>query len=101
MDSDDHVSKYESVALLNQYFERVKCRVFLTTLVEAAQQWLKQLPSELNASFVELYETFTRQFASVKKSPKSSLYFMTVAKFNMVAVDTPRVDTKIKIHAFI
>lgn len=83
MDSDDHVSKYENVALLNQYFEGVKCRIFLTTLVGAAQQWYKQLSSELNTSFKELYETFTGQFSSAKKSPKSSLYFMMVAKFNM------------------
>lgn len=63
-------------------------------------------------SFEELYDVFTRQFASARKLAKSSLYLMTVkqeneeslreyvAKFNMVALETPGVDAKIKIHAF-
>lgn len=56
---------------------------------------------------------FTRQFASEKKSTKSSFHLMTVkqeneetlreyvAKFNMIALETLGVDAKIKIHALI
>lgn len=36
----------------------------------------------------------------VKQLEKESLWEY-VAKFNMMALDTPRVDPKIKIHAFI
>lgn len=90
----------------------MKCRVFSTTLVGAAQQWFKQLPSGSVGSFEELYDLFTRKFASTRKSPKSSMHLMTikqegeetlreyVSKFNLTALETPGVDAKIKIHAF-
>lgn len=112
-DSKDHVSKFKNVALLHQYTEGVKCRVFSTTLVGAAQQWFKQLQPGSISSFEELYEAFSRQFTIAKRSTKSSLYLMTVkhlekeslreyvAKFNMVALETLGADAKIKIHAFI
>lgn len=87
--------------------------VFSTTLVGAAQQWFKQLPSGSIVLFEDFYDTFTRQFSSAKLSAKSSLHLMTVKqhsreslqkyvfKFNMVALETPGVDAKIKIQAFI
>lgn len=70
---------------------------------------LKTWPSYIN----NLYEAFHRQLASTMRSAKSSLHLMTVkqvekeslreyiAKFNMVALEIPEVDTKIKVHAFI
>lgn len=50
-DLEDHVSKFENVALLHQYIEGVKCRVFSTTLVGTVQQWFKKLPSYSITSF--------------------------------------------------
>lgn len=111
-DPEDHVAKFENVALLHQYTKGVKCRVFSTTLVGATQEWFKQLPSGSVGSFEEMYDVFTRQFASARKSSKSSMHLMTVkhegeetlweyvSKFNLTALETPGVDTKIKIHAF-
>lgn len=75
-------------------------------------QWFKQLPPGSIASFEEFYDIFLQQFASARRSVKSSLHLMMVkqlsgeslreyvAKFNMVALETPAADTKIKIHAF-
>lgn len=36
-DPEDHIAKFENVALLHQYSEGVKCRVFSTTRVGATQ----------------------------------------------------------------
>lgn len=82
-------------------------------LTGAAQQWFQQLSSGSIASFDELYDAFIRQFASAKKSAKTSLHLMTVkqgpgeslreyvAKFNMVDLEILGVDEKVKVHAFI
>ncbi|KAL8554534.1 hypothetical protein ACS0TY_002647 [Phlomoides rotata] len=37
-DPQDHLLRFENGALLHQYTDGVKCRVFLTTLTKAAQQ---------------------------------------------------------------
>ncbi|KAL8534973.1 hypothetical protein ACS0TY_010846 [Phlomoides rotata] len=42
-DSYEHLMRFENSAILHRYGEGVKCRVFLTTLSKAAQQWFNQL----------------------------------------------------------
>lgn len=77
-DSEDHMAKFENMAMFHQYTKGVKCRVFSTTLVGAPHQWFKQLQPCSTASFDELYEAFSRKFASAKRLAKSSLHLMNV-----------------------
>lgn len=59
-DPEDHIVKFENMALLRQYTEGVKCWVFSTTLERAPQQWFNQLQPCSIASFDELYAVFNR-----------------------------------------
>ncbi|XP_042442904.1 uncharacterized protein LOC122027957 [Zingiber officinale] len=43
-DPEDHLSKFESAALLQQFPDGVKCQMFLTTLGGATQRSFKRLP---------------------------------------------------------
>ncbi|XP_042386956.1 BAG-associated GRAM protein 1-like [Zingiber officinale] len=43
-DSEDHLLKFENAALLQQFTDGVKCRMFLTTFGGAAQRLFKRLP---------------------------------------------------------
>ncbi|KAL8511440.1 hypothetical protein ACS0TY_018010 [Phlomoides rotata] len=47
----DHLLRFENRASLHQYTEGVKCRVFLTTLTNAAQKRFSQLPPNVVRSF--------------------------------------------------
>ncbi|KAG8375676.1 hypothetical protein BUALT_Bualt10G0125200 [Buddleja alternifolia] len=72
-DPNEHLRKFKSCALLDQYSGGVKCRVFLTILTRSAQQWFNQLsPNSIN-SFKEFSSMFLHQFASSKKYQKTSL----------------------------
>ncbi|KAK4407758.1 hypothetical protein Sango_0356800 [Sesamum angolense] len=43
-DPKEYLSHFENAALLRRYTDGIKCRVFITTLARAAQQWFNQLP---------------------------------------------------------
>ncbi|KAK6123773.1 hypothetical protein DH2020_042483 [Rehmannia glutinosa] len=49
----EHMCRFKNSALLHRYSDGVKCRVFLTTLSQSAQQWFSQLPVDSIASFGE------------------------------------------------
>ncbi|KAG8390677.1 hypothetical protein BUALT_Bualt01G0108500 [Buddleja alternifolia] len=72
-DPTKHLWKFENCALLHQYTDGVKCRVFLTTLTRAAHQWFNQLAPNSIHSFEEFNLMFLHQFASSKKYQKTSL----------------------------
>ncbi|KAL0292284.1 UNVERIFIED_CONTAM: hypothetical protein Sradi_6995900 [Sesamum radiatum] len=50
-DPMEHLSLFENAALLHRYIDGIKCRVFVTTFVRAAQQWFNQLPAGAIGSF--------------------------------------------------
>ncbi|KAG8387940.1 hypothetical protein BUALT_Bualt02G0073500 [Buddleja alternifolia] len=72
-DPTEHLWKLDNCALLHQYSDAVKCRVFLTTLTRAAQQWFNQLALNFIHSFKEFNSLFLHQFASSKKYQKTPL----------------------------
>ncbi|KAL0285741.1 UNVERIFIED_CONTAM: hypothetical protein Scaly_2810400 [Sesamum calycinum] len=53
MDPLEHLSRFENAALLHRYTDGIKCRVFVTTLARAAQQWFNQLSTGSIRSFQE------------------------------------------------
>lgn len=105
--------KFESLCLLHQYFEGVKCRVFMTALSGPAQQWFQQLPRASIHSFKDMKEIFLHQFVSSKRSTKNSLYLTTIkqgtneslreymTRFNEAILEIPGVEATLKIHSFI
>lgn len=112
-DPEEHLMKFESLCLLHQYSEGVKCRVFLTTLSGPAQQWFKQLPRSSIHSYEDLREIFLHQFVSSKKSTKNSLYLTTIkqgnneslrdymTRFNEAILEIPGLEAGLKTHSFI
>ncbi|KAK4411860.1 hypothetical protein Sango_0259000 [Sesamum angolense] len=69
-DPAEHIRMFENAALLYRYTDGVKCRVFLNTLTNSAQQWFNQLPAGSIISFAEFSSLFQHQFASSKKYQK-------------------------------
>ncbi|PIN04334.1 hypothetical protein CDL12_23131 [Handroanthus impetiginosus] len=55
-DPTKHLLRFQTVAVLHQYNDRVKCRAFISTLGESAQTWFSQLPSGSIHSFAQLCE---------------------------------------------
>lgn len=52
---------------LHHYSDAVKCRVFVITLVGAAQKWFQLLRPGSLTCFDNLYDVFLKHFASCKK----------------------------------
>ncbi|KAL0444289.1 UNVERIFIED_CONTAM: hypothetical protein Slati_2151600 [Sesamum latifolium] len=66
-DPAEHIRKFENAALLHRHTDGIKCRIFLTTLMNSAQQWFGQLPAGSIRSFAEFSSLFQHQFTSSKK----------------------------------
>ncbi|PIN27028.1 hypothetical protein CDL12_00194 [Handroanthus impetiginosus] len=71
-DPTKHLLRFQTVAVLHQYNDRVKCRAFISTLGESAQTWFIQLPSGSIHSFAQLRELFLHQYATSKHFKKTS-----------------------------
>ncbi|XP_073044289.1 uncharacterized protein [Primulina eburnea] len=111
-DPEEHLGRFENIALLHQYSDGVKCRVFLGTLVRSAQQWFNSLPPNSICSFEDFSAAFLHRFASSKRHQKNylSLFVMKqqegetlrefVQRFNNVALEIPAVTPDIMISAF-
>ncbi|KAG8387572.1 hypothetical protein BUALT_Bualt02G0035300 [Buddleja alternifolia] len=111
-DPTEHLWKFENSALLHQYSDGVKCRVFLTTLTWGPQQWFNQLAPNSTHSFKELSSLFLHQFASSKKYQKTplSLFIMHqgvkeplrgyIQRFNDVALEVPSASAEVLSNAF-
>ncbi|XP_073017981.1 uncharacterized protein [Primulina eburnea] len=111
-DPEEHLGRFENAALLHQYSDEVKCRVFLGTLVRSAQQWFNTLlPSSIH-SFEDFSAAFLHRFASSKKYQKNYLSLFVVKqqeaetlrefvqRFNNVAMEIPAATPDIMISAF-
>ncbi|KAL0453853.1 UNVERIFIED_CONTAM: hypothetical protein Slati_1363400 [Sesamum latifolium] len=77
-DPIEHIRKFENAALLHKYTDSIKCRIFLTTLMNSAQQWFDQLSAGSVKSFAEFSFLFQHQFASSKKYRKSVISFFRI-----------------------
>ncbi|KAL0411517.1 UNVERIFIED_CONTAM: hypothetical protein Slati_3741400 [Sesamum latifolium] len=70
-DPAEHIRKFENAALLHKYIDGIKCRVFLTTLTNSAQQWFDHFSAGSVRSFLEFSSLFQHQFVNSKKYQKS------------------------------
>ncbi|XP_073064019.1 uncharacterized protein [Primulina eburnea] len=111
-DPEEHLWRFENAALLHQYTDGVKCRVFLGTLVRSAQQWFNTLQPNSICSFEDFSVAFLHRFASSKRHQKNylSLFVMKqqeaetlrefVQRFNNAALEIPAATPDIMISAF-
>ncbi|XP_073033853.1 uncharacterized protein [Primulina eburnea] len=112
-DPEDHLARFENAALLHQYSDPIKCRVFLTTLIGSAQQWFNLLrPGDIR-TFPDFSRAFLHQFASSKKHPVTpySLFTMRqqeheglrayMRRFSAVVIEVPSATSDLLIGAFI
>ncbi|KAL0434577.1 UNVERIFIED_CONTAM: hypothetical protein Slati_2792000 [Sesamum latifolium] len=60
-DPVEHIHKFENAALLHRYTDGIKCRVFLTTLTNSAQQWFDQLPDGSGLCGGPLFESLAKK----------------------------------------
>ncbi|XP_073049611.1 uncharacterized protein [Primulina eburnea] len=111
-DPEEHLGRFENAALLHQYTDGVKCRVFLGTLVSSAQQWFNTLQPNSICSFEDFSVAFLHRFVSSKRHQKNylSLFVMKqqeaetlrefVQHFNNAALEIPAATPDIMISAF-
>ncbi|XP_075483548.1 uncharacterized protein LOC142523699 [Primulina tabacum] len=111
-DPEEHLARFENMAILHCYTDRIKCKVFLTTLVDSAQRWFEGLAPQSISSFKDFQKLFSHHFSSskkfkkiafslfeVKQSPEESLRAY-IRRFNRVALDVPTCATETKTTAF-
>ncbi|XP_042423459.1 uncharacterized protein LOC122011092 [Zingiber officinale] len=70
-DPEEHLRKFKNAALLHQYSDAVKCRVFLNTLSGSGLKWFDGLPQGSITCFLDFKTAFLRRFASSKKYQKT------------------------------
>ncbi|XP_073137624.1 uncharacterized protein [Henckelia pumila] len=86
-DPEEHLARFENVAMLHCYGDKIKCKVFLTTLVDSAQRWFEKLEPQIVRSFAEFKQVFLQHFGSSKR-------------FNKIALEVPTCAQETKITAF-
>ncbi|XP_074574021.1 uncharacterized protein LOC141830496 [Curcuma longa] len=111
-DPEDHLGRFENAALLHQYTDAIKCRVFLTTLAGSALRWFNRLPQSSIWSFADLKGAFLRHFATSKTYRKTIMdLFATkqktreslkdfVRRFNQIAQEVPAASSDVLVNAF-
>ncbi|XP_075503967.1 uncharacterized protein LOC142541295 [Primulina tabacum] len=111
-DSEEHLARFENMAMLHCYTDRIKCKVFLTTLVDSAQRWFEGLAPQSISSFNDFQKLFSHHFSSSKKYKKTAFSLFEVnqspeeslrayiRRFNRVALDVPTCATETKTTAF-
>ncbi|XP_074588097.1 uncharacterized protein LOC141843999 [Curcuma longa] len=77
-DLDDHMCRFEHMALLHQYADGVKCQIFLNTLVGPAQRWFQHLPPLSIRTFKDSKAAFLHQFVSCRKYQQTPLDLFTL-----------------------
>ncbi|KAL0451253.1 UNVERIFIED_CONTAM: hypothetical protein Slati_1103400 [Sesamum latifolium] len=90
----------------------IKCRVFVTTFVWAAQQWFNQLPPAVIRSFQEFRSLFLHRFASSRKHRKTELSLFSIRqkegeplkeylqRFNTAALEVLSATQEVKASSF-
>ncbi|XP_073045930.1 uncharacterized protein [Primulina eburnea] len=111
-DPEEHLARFENMAMLHCYTDRIKCKVFLTTLVDSAQRWFDGLAPLSIKSFDDFQKIFLHHFSSSKKYKKTAFSLfevrqgpeeslrMYIKRFNKVALDVPTCAVETKTTAF-
>ncbi|XP_073133360.1 uncharacterized protein [Henckelia pumila] len=95
-DLKEYVTRFENVAMLHCYGDQIKCKVFLTTLVDFAQRWFENLEEGSIKTFKEFREVFLQHFSSSKRYKKTTLSLFEIK----VALEVPACAPETKITAF-
>ncbi|XP_057779771.1 uncharacterized protein LOC130998366 [Salvia miltiorrhiza] len=108
-----HMARFETMVMLHQYSEGIKCRIFSTTLIGLAQQWFRTLDPGSIYSFEEFHDLFMCQFAISKRTMKTAMSLMEIkqeptetqkeytTRFTMASLAVPRAESQIKGYAFV
>ncbi|XP_042465778.1 uncharacterized protein LOC122048249 [Zingiber officinale] len=111
-DPEDHLHKFRNVALLYQYINAIKCRLFLNTLSGSAQKWFDGLSNGSITCFHDFKTVFLCHFNNSKKYQKTDhcLFALKqgsaeplrsyIKRFNQVAQDVPFATSEILMSAF-
>ncbi|KAL0344317.1 UNVERIFIED_CONTAM: hypothetical protein Sangu_1319100 [Sesamum angustifolium] len=112
-DPQEHLSRFENVALLHRYSNDIKYRVFVTTFAWAAQQWFNQLSLAVIRSFQEFHSLFLHQFTSSRKHRKTNLSLFSIRqkegeplkeylqRFNTATLEVPTATQEVKANALV
>ncbi|XP_075507566.1 uncharacterized protein LOC142544397 [Primulina tabacum] len=112
-DLEEHLARFENMALLHCYGDQIKCKVFLTIPVDSAQRWFEELAPQSTQSFEDFQKVFLNQFSSNKKYKKTAFSMFEVKqgqdetlrayikRFNRVALDVPACAPETKTTAFL
>ncbi|XP_075507622.1 uncharacterized protein LOC142544462 [Primulina tabacum] len=111
-DTKEHLARLENMAMLHCYADMIKCKLFLTTLVDSAQRWFGGLAPQSIHSFEDFQKVFLHHFSSSKKYKKTEFSFFEVKqspeeslrayirRFNSVSLDVPSCAPETKTTAF-
>ncbi|XP_042465707.1 uncharacterized protein LOC122048177 [Zingiber officinale] len=111
-DPEDHLKNFWNAALMHQYSDAIKCRVFLNTLSSSAQRWFDRFPAGSITYFQDFKNAFLHHFASSRRYQKMNHFLFALKQgsaeplkayikcFNQVAQDVPSTTSDILISAF-
>ncbi|XP_075521486.1 uncharacterized protein LOC142554701 [Primulina tabacum] len=111
-DPEEHLACFENMAMLHCYGDQIKCKVFLTTLVDSAQRWFEGLTPQSINCFEDFQKVFLHQFSSSKKYKKTAFSLFEVKqrqdetlraylkRFNRVSLDVPTCAPETKTTPF-
>ncbi|XP_073041770.1 uncharacterized protein [Primulina eburnea] len=109
---DEHLTRFENMAMLHCYSDKIKCKVFLTTLVDSAQRWFEKLEPRSIQSFPGFRDTFLYHFSSSKRYKKTAFSLFEVKqsgdeslrayirRFNKASLEVPACAPETKTTAF-
>ncbi|XP_073138061.1 uncharacterized protein [Henckelia pumila] len=111
-DPEEHLTRFENVAMLHCYGDKIKCKVFLTTLVNSPQRWFEKLEPQSIRSFADFKQVFLQHFSSNKRYKKTAYSLFEakqagekslrayIKRFNKTALEVPTCAQETKIIAF-
>ncbi|XP_073314739.1 uncharacterized protein [Primulina huaijiensis] len=100
------------MAMLHCYGDQIKCKLFLTTLIDSARRWFEGLTPRNIHCFEDFQKVFLHQFSSSKKYKKTAFSLFEVKqgqdetlrayikKFNREALEVPACAPETKVTAF-
>lgn len=112
-DQEEHLSRFENMAMLHCYGDQIKCKVFLTTLVDSAQRCFEKLKPDSIKSFPKFQSLFLHHFSSSKRHRRTAFSLFEVKqnteeslrvflkRFNKISLDVPTCAAETKISAFV
>lgn len=72
-DPEKYLARFENLAMLHCYGDIIKCKVFLTALVDSAQRCFEKLEPDSICSFKYFQFSFLQHFSSSKRHKKTTL----------------------------